>query len=176
MSPAGAGRRVARAGASDGGCPARGPRSWTPRPRDPRRGRQRGRGGRGRRRAGLGEPVLRSVHLRAPRPSGKYRGRLLRPRSRPAAYRPPAAAMTPRPRSSATVSTARRRRGRCRLRLPSDVTASAHSPSRRATAARTPGLSGDARGGAGRGGAVAHAPRGRHSVRPELGLRTPSPR
>lgn len=74
------------------------------------------------------ERVPRSVHLRAPRPSGKYRGRLLRPCSRPAAYRPPAAAMTPRPRASATVSAARRRRGRRRLRLPSDVTAWAHSP------------------------------------------------
>lgn len=74
------------------------------------------------------ERVPRSVHLRAPRLSGKYRGRLLRPRSRPAAYRPPAAAMTPKPRASATVSAARRRRGRRRLRLPSDVTAWAHSP------------------------------------------------
>lgn len=96
----------------------------------------------------------RSVHLRAPRPSKKYRGRLLRPRSRPAAYRRPAAAMTPRPRASATVSAARRRRSSRRLRLPSDVTASAHSPSRRAAAARTPGLSANARA---RGGAAARA-------------------
>lgn len=154
---------MARAGASGGGCPARGPaildaQAAGPAPRTAE--------GEGRQRAetrGAGERVRRSVHLRAPGPSGKYRGRLLRPRSRPAAYRPPAAAMTPRPRSSATVSAARRRRGRCRLRLPSDVTASVHSPSRRAAAARTPGLSADARGrgGAGRGAEVVHAPRGK---------------
>lgn len=35
-------------------APRGGPRSWMPRPRDPRRGRQRGRGGSGRRRAELG--------------------------------------------------------------------------------------------------------------------------
>lgn len=175
--PAGLGRRVARAGASGGGCPARGPRSWTPRPRDPRRRRRRG----GREAAGgdargvAAERVPRSVHLRAPRPSGKYRGRLLRPRSRPAAYRPPAAAMTPRPRASATVSAARRRRGRRRLRLPSDVTAWAHSPlpgarrrrRRRARPASPPtrergaGPGGAGPAGKGRGRAAARAPPGK---------------
>lgn len=169
--PAGLGRRVARAGASGGGCPARGPRSWTPRPRDPRRRRRRGGGENagGDAREVAAERVLRSVHLRAPRLSGKYRGRLLRPRSRPAAYRPPAAAMTPRPRASATVSAARRRRGRRRLRLPSDVTAWAHSPfpargcggggaharpfRRRASAGRGRGVAGAGMGVVGRGGA-----------------------
>lgn len=157
------GRRVARAGASGWRMPrARGARD----PGRPGRGTRaadggRGRGGRGRRRRGsAAERVPRSVHLRAPRPSGKYRGRLLRPRSRPAAYRPPAAAMTPRPRASATVSAARGAAEVAdRLRLPSDVTAWAHSPSRRAaeeeeeaSVARTPGLSADARarGGPGR--------------------------
>ena len=150
--PAGTGRRVARAGASGGGCPARGPaildaQAAGPAPRTAE--------GEGRQRAetrGAGERVRRSVHLRAPGPSGKYRGRLLRPRSRPAAYRPPAAAMTPRPRSSATVSAARRRRGRCAR--------PAFPPTRG--------------GGAGRGGAPRWCtPLGEsHRVQPRLGLRT----
>lgn len=167
----GAGRRLGRRDA-----PARGPRSWTPRPRDPRRGRRRGRGGGGRRRAGLGSRSYDQF----------ISGRRGRAGSTEGASSSPSALPPRRLSAAGSRHDAKTAIERNRLRRAAPPRSLSPPPPERRH--RLGSLPFPARGGgaharpfrrrasAGRGGAEPRPLGKSHWVQRRLGLRTPDPR